>query len=137
MSFPTNCNNFLYEILHSSPQIWHVLAHFGKIISMGSYNIMKWWRNFVCQSVNQPMYTLMFKQRGLQLRKLVQRYRRGFLRRPRSDFCKNSSRFFRMFLKIFSWILVQRSFICFTFFRILAWYSRSPAPKFSVEILKR
>ena len=37
-------------------------------------------------SVNQSVYMLTLKQRGLQFRNLIQRYYRGFLRRPSNIF---------------------------------------------------
>ena len=91
---------------------------------------------FFCPSVNQFVYTLARKQRGLQPRNLVQRYWRAFLRKPWSD--KNRSTFFRMILKtIFldfsTWIFL----FYFTILRVFAWFSRFAAPKFGIEVLNR
>ena len=89
------------------------------------YIIKRRW-SFVCPSVNQSVYTLTLKQRGLQLQNLVKRYWRRFLRRPPRDFFKNRSGFFRMIFK--------NIFLDFTILLIFAWLSRS---KFGIEILKR
>ena len=94
MPFSANRNNLLFKIFYNYSHLWHVIAHFGKTFFMRPY-IIKQGRSFVCPSVNQSVCTLTIKQRGLQLRNLVQRYWRGFLRRPKRDFFfKNLSRFF-------------------------------------------
>ena len=135
MPFCSDRNNLLYEIFYNYPHLWHVIAHLGKIIFMRPY-IMKRRRNFACPSVNQPMYTLMFKQRRQQLRNLVQRYWRKLLRRDQNDFFKNRSKFLKMILKsIFLDFSAKYSFISW-FFSSLR-YLRFTAPKFSIEILKR
>ena len=64
MPFSTNRNNLLYEIFYNYSYLWHVITHFGKIFFIHPY-IIKLRRSFVCQSVNQSVYMLMLKQRGL------------------------------------------------------------------------
>ena len=99
--------------------------------------IMKRRGNFVCQSVNQSVYMFTFKQRGLQLRNLIQRYWRGFLKRPQRVFFKKliqisqndlKKHFFEFYFKLFFYFII----LC-----IFAWYTRSTVPKFSIQILKR
>ena len=51
----------------------------------------------VCKYVCQSVITFTPKQRSLQLQNLVQRYQRGVFRKPRSDFFKNLSRFFKVY----------------------------------------
>ena len=81
MLFFTNRKNLFNEIFYCS-YLWQVIAHFGKdfFFFMIPY-IIKRRRSFVLPSVNQSLYTLALKQRGLQHRNLVQRYWRGFLRK--------------------------------------------------------
>ena len=82
----------------------HILA---RLFFMCPY-IMKQRQNFVCPSLNQPVYMLTFKQKSLQFWNLVRRYWRGFLRKSQRDFSlKIYLEFLEWFLKIFSWILVQ------------------------------
>ena len=73
----------------------HVIAHFGKIISMRPY-IMKWRQNCVCPFADRSVYMLTFKQKSLQLLNLALRFWWRFLRRSRRNFLKNWSRFLRM-----------------------------------------
>ena len=113
--------------------IFGTLSHiFARFFFMRLY-IIKRRRSFVCPFVNQSV----LKQRGIQLRNMIQRYWRRFLRRPRSDFFKNRSRFFRMIFKNIFWDFCTKLFIYFTILFILAWYSWSTAPKFSIEIIIR
>ena len=72
--FSNNRNNLLCEIFYHYSYLWHVIAHFGKILFMRPY-VTKWRRRFVCPSVNRSVYTLTFKRSDLKLRNLVQRYR--------------------------------------------------------------
>ena len=81
--FP-NRNNLLYEFFFNYSYLWQVIAHFGTFFFMCLYNIKRR-QSFVFLSVNQSVYTLTLKQRGLQLRNLLQRYWRGFSK-PRSCF---------------------------------------------------
>ena len=101
MPFSTFHNNLLYEIFCNCSHLFPVIAHFGKIFFMRQH-LINWRRNFVRSSVNQSVYMLTLKQRGLHLWNLVQRCWREFLGRPQSDFLKNQSTFVRMiFLNIF------------------------------------
>ena len=136
LPFSTNRNNLLYEVFYNYSYLSYVIAHFGKIFFMRPY-ITKWRRSFVCPSVNQSVYKLALKKIGLQLRNLEQRYTgESFLKRPWDHFFKNRSRFFRMSLKIFSWILVQLLFIS-QFFASLRGTRGLKLLKFSIEILMR
>ena len=87
LPFFKNHKNLLYKIFYNYSYLQHVIALFGQIFFMRPY-IMKQKRNFVCPFVNQAVYTLTFKLRDLQIRNFLQRYWRGFLRRPGSDFFK-------------------------------------------------
>ena len=101
VSFSTYRNNLLYEIFYNYCYLWHVIAHFGKSSFMRPY-IIKWRRSFGRPSVNQSVYTAHDQTKRPTASKFSQRYWRGFSR-PRSDFFKNRSRFFRMILKNIFW----------------------------------
>ena len=109
MSFFSNWNNFLCEIFYNYSYLSHVIVHFGKIFFMRPY-IIKRTQSFVHPSVNQSVYMLTLKQK----------YYREFLRRPRSDFFLNRSRFFRINSKnIFLYFRANYFFISSFFVSLL------------------
>ena len=113
-----------------------LIAHFDKIFFMRAF-IINWRRNFLSPFVNQSLYKLTFKQRDLQLRNFIQWYWGEFLRRSRSDFFKNRSRFFKSDFKKYFLRFYCKLLFYFTILCIFAWYFMSIAPKFSIKILKR
>ena len=114
--------------------LWQVIIHFVKNFFMGLC-IVKRRRSFVYPSVNQSLYTFTLEQRGLQLRNFVQRYWRGFWRRPRSFFFKIRFRFFWIIFFKYFLRFYYKVFFYFTILRLFASNSKSTAPKFSTEIL--
>ena len=83
-------------------------ASFWNLLRMLSIYIRKQRRSFVCLSV------CTFKCRGLQLRKLLEKYQRGFLIRLWRYLFKNLSGFF----KKFSGIFVQAIFLFHNFLHL-------------------
>ena len=59
------------------------------------------------------------------------------MKKLRSDFLLNRSRFFRMIFKKYYLGFYYKLFFYFPILCIFAWYSRSTASKFSTEILKK
>ena len=98
MPLSTNPNHLLFEIFHNYYYFCHIIAHFGKIFFTRPYIIKQRW-SFLSPSINQSVYMLMPKQRGLQHRNLVQRYWRGFWEDLKAIFLKTNLRCFRMIFK--------------------------------------
>ena len=93
---------------------------------------------FCVSSVNLPVYTLMLKQKVLQLQNLVYRdTEKSFWEDLGTTFLKNLSRFFRIIFKNIFLDFSANYFFYFTILCIFMWYSRSTVLKFSIELLNK
>ena len=132
MPFSTNRNNLLYEIFYI------FLARYRTFFQDFFHATIYYEAEMkfcvpICKSV-----CVHVTARDLQLRSLVQRYWRGFLRRFRSDFffIRKRYRYFRMIFKSILRILFQTT-LFFHVLHLFAWCLRSTGPKGSIKILKR
>ena len=103
-----NRNNLFYEILYYYSCLWHVIAHFGKMLFMRSYII----KTKFCASVFKSVCVHTHAQRKKPaVSKFGTEILERVLRRPRSDFFLIDVDFLKWFKKIFSWICASYSFI--------------------------
>ena len=81
-----------------NPHLWHIIAHFGKIIFMRPY-IMKRRRNFVCPSVNQSNVHAHVQTKRLTASKFGIEILERIFEKTSKRFFKNLSNFFKMIKK--------------------------------------
>ena len=83
----TITSNTLYVsiLLYKDRESLHIITIFGMLLHI----LARFFFNMYYKAVTKVVFLFVIAQRDLQFQNLIQRYLKGFLRRPHCDFFKN------------------------------------------------